>query len=128
MHDSLKNIRLSIKALKSQGVRPVELARSIKVHPLTYQELPYDPEYSNYAGRLTLEKLNNATPDEMYWKGRQEIFSDIQENIHFKSQDLMLLNFYKRYFLVIFQKLRREDVHINLLVTMTVELLLMDFC
>ena len=73
MHDSLKNIRFSIKALKSQGVRPVELARSIKVHPLTYQELPYDPEYSNYAGRLTLEKLNNATPDEMYWKGRQEI-------------------------------------------------------
>ena len=67
MHDSLKNIRFSIKALKSQGVRPVELARSIKVHPLTYQELPYDPEYSNYAGRLTLEKLNNATPDEMYW-------------------------------------------------------------
>ena len=73
MHDSLKNIRFSIKALKSQGVRPVELARSIKVHPLTYQELPYDPEYSNYAGRLTLEKLNNATPDEMYWKARREI-------------------------------------------------------
>ena len=43
------------------------------VHPLTYQELPFDPEYSIYAGRLTPEKLSNATPEEMYWKVRQEL-------------------------------------------------------
>jgi aminomethyltransferase len=45
----------------------------MSVHPLTYQELPFDPEYSNYAGRLTTEKLTNATPDEQYWKTRKEL-------------------------------------------------------
>ncbi len=73
MHPSLQRLRFSIKPLANQGVRPVELARTMAVHPLTYQELPYDPEYSLYAGRLTPETLSNATPDEMYWKARQEI-------------------------------------------------------
>jgi len=45
----------------------------MSVHPLTYQELPFDPEYSHYAGRLTTEKLTNATPDEQYWKTRKEL-------------------------------------------------------
>ena len=57
MHKSLQNIRFSIKPQKEEGDRPVELARSMSIHPLTYQELPYDPEYSHYAGRLTTEKL-----------------------------------------------------------------------
>ena len=73
MHDELKNLRFSVKPLPSVGPRPVELARSLAVHPLTYQELPFDPEYSIYAGRLTPEFLNNASPDEMYWKVRREI-------------------------------------------------------
>ena len=51
----------------------MELARTIGVHPLTYQELPFDPEYSIYAGRLTPEKLSNATAEEMYWKVRREL-------------------------------------------------------
>jgi aminomethyltransferase len=55
------------------GGNEVELARTLPIHPLTYQELPYEPEYSHYAGRLTLEKLSNATPEEMYWKTRKEI-------------------------------------------------------
>ena len=45
----------------------------MSIHPLTYQELPYDPEYSQYAGRLTTEKLSNASPDEQYWKTKQEL-------------------------------------------------------
>ena len=73
MHDSLKQLRFSVVPLPVEGNRPVELARTMAVHPLTYQELPYDPEYSLYAGRLSPEKLSNATPDEMYWKARQEI-------------------------------------------------------
>ena len=51
MHKSLKNLRFSIKPQVQENGRPVELARTIGVHPLTYQELPYDPEYSQYAGR-----------------------------------------------------------------------------
>jgi len=73
MHASLKKLRFSVKPIPVEGDRPVELARTMAVHPLTYQELPYDPEYSVYAGRLTPEKMSNATPDEMYWKARQEI-------------------------------------------------------
>ena len=73
MHKRLKNIRFSIIPQKQEGERPVELARTMSIHPLTYQELPYDPEYSQYAGRLTTEKLSNASPDEQYWKTKQEI-------------------------------------------------------
>ena len=73
MHDTLKKVRFSIKPTKLNGGNDVELARTLPIHPLTYQELPYDPEYSHYAGRLTLEKLSNATPEEMYWKTRKEI-------------------------------------------------------
>ncbi len=73
MHKLLKKIRFSIKPSKSEKNNPLELARTMSVHPLTYQELPFEPEYSQYAGRLTTEKLNNATPDEMYWKTRQEV-------------------------------------------------------
>ena len=73
MHKSLQNVRFSIKPQTEKGNRPVELARTMSIHPLTYQELPFDPEYSHYAGRLTTEKLSNASPDEQYWKTKQEI-------------------------------------------------------
>ena len=73
MKSLIDKYRFTVKPVSLENSNSVELARSIQVHPLTYQELPYDPEYSNYAGRLTLEKLSNVSPDEMYWKGRQEI-------------------------------------------------------
>ena len=73
MKKNLKNIRFSVKPIAPENdERPLELARTIGVHPLTYQELPFDPEYSIYAGRLTPEKLNNATAEEMYWKRKLE--------------------------------------------------------
>ena len=73
VHKTLRNIRFSIKPQKQEENRPIELARTMSVHPLTYQELPFDPEYSHYAGRLTTEKLTNATTDEQYWKTRKEL-------------------------------------------------------
>jgi len=73
MHKSLRNLRFSIKPQLQETQRPLEMARTLSVHPLTYQELPYDPEYSQYAGRLTTEKLSNATADEQYWKTKQEV-------------------------------------------------------
>ena len=73
MHPSLKKLRFSVKPFPIEGLRPTELARTMAVHPLSYQELPYEPEYSLYAGRLTPEKMTNATPDEMYWAARQGI-------------------------------------------------------
>ena len=73
MNKSLNNLRFTVKPTISKGESALELARTIGLHPLTYQELPFDPEYSIYAGRLTPEKLSNATPEEMYWKIRQEL-------------------------------------------------------
>ena len=73
MKKSLSKFRFSVKPIASEGESALELARTIGLHPLTYQELPFDPEYSIYAGRLTPEKLSNATADEMYWKIRQEL-------------------------------------------------------
>ena len=73
MHKSLKKIRFSIKPSMIEKGNPVELARSLSIHPLTYQELPFDPEYSQYAGRLTIEKLSNVSSNDQYWKTRQEL-------------------------------------------------------
>ena len=73
MSKTLNNLRFTVKPSISEGERALELARTIGVHPLTYQELPFDPEYSIYAGRLTPEKLSNATAEEMYWKVRREL-------------------------------------------------------
>ena len=42
-------------------------------HPLSYQELAYDTEYILYNGRLTPNRLTNATDDEMYRKVRREV-------------------------------------------------------
>jgi len=73
MKDLINKYRFTVKPVSHEKSNSLELARSIQVHPLTYQELPYDPEYSYYAGRLTLEKLSNVSPEEMYWKARREI-------------------------------------------------------
>ena len=73
MNKTLSKYRFSVKPIISEGESALELARTIGLHPLTYQELPFDPEYSIYAGRLTPEKLSNASAEEMYWKIRREL-------------------------------------------------------
>ena len=74
MSNNANDYRFVIKAVPIEGGRSVDLARPMKIHPLSYQELHLDPEYTNYAdGRFTLEKLKHASADEMYWKARQDI-------------------------------------------------------
>lgn len=74
MSDQLRDIRFVVKPMPADGVRPNELAtNTMRVHPLTYQELAHDPEYVLYNNRLTPFRLNNATADEMYWKVRREV-------------------------------------------------------
>ena len=64
-----------IKAILNEGKRPTEIAHpeNNHAHPLSYLELPYDPEYSLYNNRMTPEYLNNATPDEQYWAVRKAV-------------------------------------------------------
>ena len=73
MHNSILD-----KALHDQGSaagrrRPSELSSIMKPHPLSYMELPFDPEYSLYNNRMTPERLNNVTDDEQYWAVRQKV-------------------------------------------------------
>ena len=70
MTTDLLNTRFAVKAFPSKGSRPRELTRTMAPHPLSFQELPYDPEYVLYNKRLTPEYLNCITEDEMYWAVR----------------------------------------------------------
>jgi aminomethyltransferase len=73
MHDAIQKQRFIVKAFPAEGSRPTELSSNMKPHPLSYMELPFDPEYSIYNNRLTPECLSHATPDEMYWAVRQKV-------------------------------------------------------
>lgn len=73
MHTDLSQYHFVAKPVPNHGARPRELARTMPAHPLSYMELPYDPEYGLYNNRLTPEALSNATDDEMYWKVRTEV-------------------------------------------------------
>ena len=75
MHSEILNKRFTIKAFEQKGGRPIELAHTENMipHPLTYLELPFDPEYTLYNNRLNPEHLNNITPDEQYWAIRQNV-------------------------------------------------------
>ena len=73
MHENILNKRYTIKAIPLDDRRPIELSSNMKPHPLSYMELPFDPEYSLYNGRMTPERLNNVTDDEQYWAVRQKV-------------------------------------------------------
>ena len=70
MNYKLESTRFGVKAFPSKGSRSSVLERSMAPHPLSFQELPYDPEYRLYNKRLTPEMLNHMTDDEMYWAVR----------------------------------------------------------
>ena len=69
----LSDFRFVAKALPNKGQRPRELARTMPAHPLSYMELPHDPEYTLYNSRLTPEALSTASDDEMYWAVRTNV-------------------------------------------------------
>ena len=72
-YQCLSGFRFVAKAIPSQFASPRELARTMRPHPLAYMELPFDPEYTLYNGRLTPEALSLASDDEMYWAVRQGV-------------------------------------------------------
>ena len=75
MHNEILKRRYMIKAIINVGSRPTEIAHpeNNHAHPLSYLELPFDPEYSLYNNRMTPEYLSCATPDEQYWAVRQGV-------------------------------------------------------
>ena len=73
MEPVLSNYRFAVKAFSNKSTRPRELVNTMKVHPLSYMELEFDPEYGLYNGRLTPEFLNICSDDEMYWAVRTNV-------------------------------------------------------
>ena len=73
MNKNLENIRFVAKAMPSAGARPSEFLRTMAPHPLSYMELPYDPEYALYNGRMTPDSLNHADADTQYWALRTKV-------------------------------------------------------
>ena len=73
MKANVSDYRFAVKAFLKKDTRPRELVHTMKPHPLSYMELPYDPEYGIYNSRLTPEKLTTATDDEMYWAVRTNV-------------------------------------------------------
>jgi aminomethyltransferase len=69
----LDGYRFAVKAIEQTTKRPLELARTMLPHPLSYQELAHDPEYVLYNGRLTPSAFSDVSDDEMYWKVRREV-------------------------------------------------------
>ena len=121
LHPALEKVRFSVKPLEHQSGRPVELARTMRVHPLSYQELPYDPEYSLYAGRLTPETLNLATADEMYWKVRRELIFRHTGSIPLRSGEKMQKSSSTGFFQEMFPRSKPGDAVTSLPATMTGE-------
>lgn len=66
------NVRFAVLPLELQETRSTEFARTMAPHPLVYQELPYEPEYTLYNRRLTAMSMNNLSRDDAYWKLRRQ--------------------------------------------------------
>ena len=116
MHNEILKRRYMIKAIVNVGNRPTEIAHpeNNHAHPLSYLELPYDPEYSLYNNRMTPEYLSCATPDEQYWAVRQGvIFRNTGEfPVEISGKDA--ISFANYIFTRDISKFKAVDVHINL--------------
>lgn len=66
-------LRFVVVPKSTEGRRPNEFTHTMPTHPLVYQELPFDPEYAVYAGRLSSMAMSNATDDELYWLVRRKV-------------------------------------------------------
>lgn len=71
MSDLQANVRFAVLPLAGKDSRPSEFARTIVPHPLVYQELPYDPQYTIYNRRMTAMIMTNGSADDAYWKLRR---------------------------------------------------------
>lgn len=45
----------------------------MRPHPLVYQELPYDPQYTIYNGRLTAMRMTSGSAEDAYWRLRRQV-------------------------------------------------------
>ncbi len=50
-----------------------EFRQSMRPHPLVYQELPHEPHFGLYNGRLRSLSYAHGDPNELYWRLRRQV-------------------------------------------------------
>lgn len=73
MSDSQRNVRFAVLPLQDEDARTSEFARTMVPHPLVYQELPYEPEYTIYNRRLTAMNMTSGSAEDAYWRLRRHV-------------------------------------------------------
>ncbi|MBK1669314.1 aminomethyltransferase [Rhodovibrio sodomensis] len=68
-----RNVRFAVLPRESDAAPATEFARTMVPHPLVYQELPYEPEYTLYNRRLTAMSMTNMSRDAAYWRLRRQV-------------------------------------------------------
>lgn len=71
MSHTLENLRFAVLPLRTDDARQTEFARTMVPHPLVYQELPYEPEYTIYNRRLTAMTMASGSTEDAYWRLRR---------------------------------------------------------
>lgn len=73
MSDGRPNVRFAVLPLPTEEARSSEFARTMVPHPLVYQELPYDPQYTIYNRRLTAMSMTSGSAEDAYWRLRRHV-------------------------------------------------------
>lgn len=66
-------LRPAVKLYVSKDETPNELARTMLINPLAYQEMSLDPEYAIYNRRLVTTAMATEDEEEVYWRVRTSV-------------------------------------------------------
>jgi len=73
MSGNQQNVRFAVLPLPADDARLNEFSRTMVPHPLVYQELPYDPQYTIYNRRLTAMDMTSGSAEDAYWRLRRHV-------------------------------------------------------
>jgi len=72
MSELANDVQFVVKAVSSTGGAS-EFRQSMRPHPLVYQELPHDPHFGIYNGRLRSLSYAHGDVESLYWRLRQQV-------------------------------------------------------
>jgi len=72
MSGSTDNVEFVVKAVTNTGGAS-EFRQSMLPHPLVYQELPHDPQFGIYNGRLRALSYTHGDMETLYWRLRRQV-------------------------------------------------------
>jgi aminomethyltransferase len=72
MSGSSDHVEFVVKAVGNTGGAS-EFRQSMLPHPLVYQELPHDPQFGIYNGRLRALSYTHGDMEALYWRLRRQV-------------------------------------------------------